>query len=275
MPSTYAHYRMGQEVRRQMKKKEKTIIENYLDLFQIGLHGPDILFYYHPLTDNSVNRVGFGLHEKSRYSFFERATKVVKEHGCDQAYLAYVYGVICHFALDVTCHGYVDEKIRMSGISHGEIEVEFDRELMVRDGFNPISHRLTNHIKSSSETANVIKDFYDGISETQVDKALKNMNFYNDLLLAPSRIKRNFIYALLKVSGNYKEMHGLIVNYKKNERCADSTQKLMELYETAKNLAVRLIQEYQTYMMGEADLDYIYNYTFGSKYVGEQGREEC
>lgn len=27
------------------------------------------------------------------------------------------------------CHGYIDEKIQASGVSHAEIEVEFDRML--------------------------------------------------------------------------------------------------------------------------------------------------
>lgn len=42
MPSTYAHYRMGQEVRNAINGNEKVIVEKYLDLFNIGLHGPDI-----------------------------------------------------------------------------------------------------------------------------------------------------------------------------------------------------------------------------------------
>lgn len=35
----------------------------------------------------------------------------------------------------------------------------------------------------------------------------------NHLLLAPSRLKRMLIYAILRLSGNYKEMHGLLVNF--------------------------------------------------------------
>ena len=32
--------------------------------------------------------------------------------------------------------GYIDEKIAKSGISHTEIEVEFDRNLMEKDGLD-------------------------------------------------------------------------------------------------------------------------------------------
>ena len=44
MPSTYAHYRMGQEVYHNLTGKPKQIIEKYKELYDIGLHGPDILF---------------------------------------------------------------------------------------------------------------------------------------------------------------------------------------------------------------------------------------
>ena len=58
MPSTYAHYRMGQEVYHNLTGKPKQIIEKYKELYDIGLHGPDILFYYKPLFANPVNQVG-------------------------------------------------------------------------------------------------------------------------------------------------------------------------------------------------------------------------
>lgn len=50
MPSTYAHYRMGQQVRTMLDGNEKKIVEKYPQLYLIGLHGPDILFYYKPLS---------------------------------------------------------------------------------------------------------------------------------------------------------------------------------------------------------------------------------
>lgn len=79
MPSTYAHYRMGQEVRNKVGEKEKEIIEAYPRLFLIGLHGPDILFYYKPLTVNSVNQTGYRIHEKTGRDFFINAARVIKK----------------------------------------------------------------------------------------------------------------------------------------------------------------------------------------------------
>lgn len=265
MPSTYAHYRMGQEVRNSLEKEDKKIVEEYPELFLIGLHGPDILFYYKPLFCNKINGIGYGMHGKSGKEFFANAAVVIKQHPENAAYLSYVYGFICHFALDEICHGYIDEKIAASGISHTEIEVEFDRMLMIKDGYDPIRHRLAEHIVPSMENAEIIQAFFDGADNVEVCRALKGMIKNNNLLIAPSKVKRLLIYALLTITGNYKEMHGLLVNYQKNPRCDDSTKKLWVLYQKAKELAVTLISEYRSYLEGGEKLNQIYNYTFGSQ----------
>lgn len=269
MPSTYAHYRMGQEVKNNLSEKEKKIIEAYPDLFLIGLHGPDILFYYKPLNNNPINQIGYKMHERPGREFFEKAAKIIIQNSGNAAYLSYVYGFICHFALDVSCHGYIDEKIAASGISHAEIEVEFDRMLMLKDGYDPIRRELTDHIIPSMESAKVIQAFFDGADSEQVLEALKGMIFYNNLLVAPSRAKRFLINSLLFVTGNYKEMHGLMVNFHENSLCGDSNRKLWELYNSAKKLAILLIYEYSSYLNGTRDLNPIYRYSFGSKPVEE------
>ena len=52
MPSTYAHYRFGQEVLKELPNDIKKIIIENKELYDIGLHGPDLLFYYLPLKNN-------------------------------------------------------------------------------------------------------------------------------------------------------------------------------------------------------------------------------
>ena len=269
MPSTYAHFRMGQEVRKALNGEEKSVVKKHPQLFLIGLHGPDILFYYNPLVSNRINRIGYETHRRAGKDFFERAAGVVKRHPENNAYLSYVYGAICHFALDVTCHGYIDEKIAASGISHTEIEVEFDRMLMERDGYDPVLHKLTNHIAPSAKNAVIIRQFFDGVSGEQIRRALKSMIFHNNLLIAPSGGKRLFINTLLTVTGNYKEMHGLVVNPDGNPECDDSTERLWSLYQEARGLAASLIHEYRGYLDGSARLNPIYNYSFGSKLIAE------
>lgn len=96
MPSTYAHYRMGQEVIKQVSSPARDIIMKHKQLYDIGLHGPDILFYYYPLVTNPVNAIGYGLHERSGKYFFGKATEIIETASDKEAALAYIYGFICH-----------------------------------------------------------------------------------------------------------------------------------------------------------------------------------
>ena len=50
MPTTYAHDRFGREVYEQLPANLKKIIRENKKLYLIGLHGPDIFFYYHPFS---------------------------------------------------------------------------------------------------------------------------------------------------------------------------------------------------------------------------------
>lgn len=265
MPSTYAHYRFGQSVYELLSDPEKTIIAGSRQLFDIGLHGPDILFYYKPFHSNAINRIGYAMHERSGQSIFREAGEVVLTQENRAPYLAYLYGFLCHFALDSFCHGYIDDKIHLSGISHTEIEVEFDRALMVRDGCDPVRHKLTSHIVPSQQSAAVISKFFAGTAESEVQEALRSMIFYNDLLVAPSPVKRGLICAVLACTGNYANMRGLLVNYRPNPACRDSCERLETLFDAAKEYAVQVIPSYARIVRGEAEFDERFRLTFGGR----------
>ena len=45
MPTTYTHDLFGKKVYRQLPEEIRKVIRENGNLFRIGLHGPDILFY--------------------------------------------------------------------------------------------------------------------------------------------------------------------------------------------------------------------------------------
>ena len=153
MPSTYAHYRMGQQVRQSLAGRQREVVEAWPELYLIGLHGPDILFYYKPLSANPVKTVGHALHERPGRSFFSHACRAVRESRQPEAALAYAYGLLNHFALDMSCHPYVNGLAAAGRLTHTEIEVEFDRSLMLADGLDPVTFVQTGHIHPTAENA--------------------------------------------------------------------------------------------------------------------------
>ena len=82
--------------------------------------------------------------------------------------------------------------------------------------------------------------------------------------------ERFLIDSVLKLTGNYKDLHGLVINYVSNKDCADSTKTLFDRYGQAKTQAVSLIHEYGEFSEGKEGLNPIYQYTFGSEKVEEE-----
>lgn len=266
MPTTYAHYRFGTQVRKSLAPEVESVISKYPDLFYFGVHGPDLLFYYNALSKNKVNRLGSRIHELPGRDFFMRAAKALKEFPEEkkEAAYSYLYGFLCHYILDVCCHGYIQEKIDASGITHSEIEAEMDREFLVLDGKDPVRQKLTGHLKPSLESAEIISPFFEDISVEEIRKTMKDMVMYLDLLVLPGKVKRGIVLFLLKLVGHYEGMHGLIINYEKNPDCADSTAKLLDLYEKAVGLAAEKINGFAELAKQGGSFDGVYEYNFSS-----------
>lgn len=70
MPTTYAHDLFGQKVYRQLPENMKKIIRENGELYRIGLHGPDIFFYYF-IFKNHVSGVGYRMHKEKAAAFFQ------------------------------------------------------------------------------------------------------------------------------------------------------------------------------------------------------------
>lgn len=263
MPSTYAHRRFGADVLAQLPYPLRRTLEQHRELYDMGLHGPDLLFYYKALQSNPVNRLGNAMHDQKGEVFFTRARSVVENtpEARRDAARAYALGFICHFALDSTCHPYVEQFVRSSGVSHCEIETEFDNALMREDGRDPMKFFTASHIHPSRENAEVVAPFYEGVTADEAYAAMKGMLMVHHLLQAANPLKRWVVLTGMRVAGKYEFMHGLVANPQPNPKCSQSSRELEALYQKAVPLAVRLITEYAA----GAPLDGAYQHTFGEE----------
>ena len=138
MPASYTHQQFGNQVLNKLENTTiKKIINDNLNLYNIGLQGPDILFFYQPLKKNPVNTLGNQLHQDIARAFFENAMKLLKEQPNEKS-LAYILGFINHFILDSECHGYIDKTMINREIGHFEIERDLDQRFMIlnHESFN-------------------------------------------------------------------------------------------------------------------------------------------
>lgn len=263
MPSAYAHRRFGANVLEHLPAEVSGRIQPYRQLYDIGLHGPDILFYYHAVKSNPVSRLGGQMHDQPGAAFFDPARRVVREAKNRDAALAYALGFICHFALDSTCHPFIERYTRESGVTHCEIETEFDNQLLRRDGEDPQRFYTASHIVASKENAAVIADFYPDVTPAQIETTLRWMRALLWFFVPTNPAKRGLVLGVMRLIGKWDGMHGLVPNKQPNPACAASGTRLDALYGQALPLAERLILEYIDGLETDAPLDTAYQHTFG------------
>ena len=267
MPSAYAHYRFGRQVCPLLGSKEQQTILRYPEPFLIGLHGPDIFFYHHPLASSALNRMGHRMHEEPGASFFIPAAKALAAMpaGNRQAGLSYLYGFLCHFALDSFCHPYVEAQVRRTGIAHMELEAEFDRRLMLHDGLEPLSHFPAGHIIPSVRNARLIAAFFEkeGGTPQEILRTLRSMLVCSRLLTAPHLPKRLAIETVFAASGKSASMRGVMIPLHADPACVRSNKRLGRLYRLALPAAADLIRSYRLYAEGKEGLNDLLLRPFG------------
>ncbi len=258
MPATYTHGVYGKKVLDALDDSIRTLIEKHRSLYDIGLSGPDILFFYKPLQSNSIKDIGYDMHDKPARNFFMKARKLIEESSDPEAALVYVLGFINHFVLDSTCHPMVNLAEKTTGVSHTEIESELDAYVMKENGLDHIRTSPCGHILTKKQDARIIAPFF-GISEQEVFEALKTLKLFLGVFVAPSELKRKLIFFVMKKTGMYNHYHGLVFNREANEKSFETVKQLRVSMDQAIDTSVKLILEYAKSLESDENLDERYD----------------
>lgn len=146
MPAFSTHYLFVREL---MDQIAAITPEIQLDAEAVyyGTQGPDVLFFHRILPTmpgKSCNPVGSRMHRANPNALFGamlRYARALPEVGRDQA-LSYIYGFLCHYALDRVAHPYIYAtqyriiKARhiwyLKGVVHNQVEYEIDMRMLSR-----------------------------------------------------------------------------------------------------------------------------------------------
>lgn len=180
MPTTYTHDLFGKKVYQNLPEEMQTIIRRNGNIFRIGLHGPDILFY--DLLSADTIDAGVKMHGEKPRAFFEQGMQCVRKTG-SEAMLAYLLGFACHYVLDAKCHPYVNELEANQVISHTAVEKELDRYLMIKTGYDPHRFYPANSIRPKHRYARVIHKLFPEITTEQIYKSLRCMKLLTRLMV--------------------------------------------------------------------------------------------
>lgn len=200
MPTTYAHWRFGDKCIRMLPDDLQNIILNNRAIFDYGVHGPDIFFYYNCLKHNEVNRYGSAMHDIPYKDTLAQIKENFKKTENKDMALSYLLGFTCHFTLDSYCHGFIEKVDETMPYSHGIIESQFDRYLLIKDGFNPVTKSVTDMFHPDKKMAKVISGLFNKFDEDIIYKTLKDQKLYLNLLKDNSDIKRFFLTTAMDIA---------------------------------------------------------------------------
>ena len=246
MPATYAHFKYGRLVYSRLPKEEREIIKESRDTraaYLIGLHGPDLLFYYRCLYFNRINKLGGKMHREEAAVFFEHGREVYRESG-DKVLLSYLFGFMCHFILDSECHPYINMYMGNHDVGHLGIETDFDRYLMEEDGLDPVCNDCTRHLRRNKAVSRAISSVMDDVSPEKIDECIRWFRFVIRFFQCPRKAKGRFLKGFCRLIGQKDSLGALVMTGVPDPECMNSRIFLRNRMEECVDTAAHEIDAY-------------------------------
>ena len=188
MPSITTHYIFANDVFDRLNKKEKEHLKNEMVLYNNFAQSHDYLYHYFGSIKNGkkIRKLGFiGHHQKTQDYLLNIVKEIIdKDLKNNGEAIAYLYGSITHYVLDVNCHPFIFYKTgvyrknekwtRKYNGEHSHIEKDIDAIFYERK-----YHKKYNHCKLNRD---IIKNpiFTEGLKEL-ITNVYKKTYDYDDL----------------------------------------------------------------------------------------------
>lgn len=172
MPASYAHHRFGRQVLKNLPNNERQCIQRFRRMYDAGLQGPDIFFYYNPYWKTAVGELGKTFHAMTGTDFFAAGGKAASS----EAARAYLYGLLGHYCLDSVCHPFVRQLDAAGEAKHVIFEAEFERFLLTLDGeAHPETYDMSRKLRLTRGECMTVADFYPGTTGGQISRSVRGM----------------------------------------------------------------------------------------------------
>lgn len=261
MPSIYAHYRFGAQLIPKLPPKAQRTVRRFRQLYDMGLHGPDIFYYQAVVMPGTGVMLRDKFHAQTGQVFFERVCRNVRLSPSEGA-LAYLYGVLAHYALDSLSHPFVGRMAQERKESRSAIETEFDRFLLDLDGKRPPhTQDLSAHMRLTPGECETVAAFYPHVSAGTVGKCVEHMAKVNHLLALPRGSRRQWVDKGIRVI--MPRVAGRMLPVHPNHSCSELNPSLMRLYDMAADRYPLLLEQIQAHLRRNAPLGADFSVPFG------------
>ncbi|MDR0999266.1 MAG: zinc dependent phospholipase C family protein [Clostridiales bacterium] len=217
MPGFITHYICGEAALKRLPAEIATIITDNREIYNVGCQGPDMFFYYIPgLLKKNMKNLGIDMHVSNVQTFLMGMADAAADADSytKPLLIAYLFGYLCHYALDYSAHPYVYYKagFRLDGdrspklrysVYHRRFETAVD-VLMLKmfSGQKPNDKKLWQLIKAEKDHAQVvaamvsaaINNAYDrSVSPKEVFNAIKHMVWVTRVLQSRRGRRKRFM----------------------------------------------------------------------------------
>lgn len=240
MPNYFAHLEFGRRVLDSLPLSLRKRVEVEKEAFFLGLYGPDPLFFS---PRRRVRQLGRSLHRQAVRPVAERLRQAM-EDGLPLSH-GYAAGFLCHFALDSACHPYVDTMASAGVVTHGQIEAELDRLLMLRVGLNPMEDTPMPPIPVAPELEQVLRAVYPGLSLRQFQTGYEMFGRASRLLtLAGGTGLRGLADRLARRYPACAPVRGMVLSKEPDPTCAQSSEDLHAILLSCVAPTVQVLEGY-------------------------------
>ncbi len=178
MPASFTHHLYGQELMPLLDEEIQTLILNHKVYYDIGLQGPDILYYNNPMINKTINKIGQKMHHETYDIFLKRAfTQIDKPEQ-----LAYLIGMSAHYLLDSRLHPYIIS-LSKKGYSHFYIEKEID--LYYKDLYPSLTFHVSEYYHNSKQIAKDINELIE-VGDKIIYQCIRHFNMINPFIYSSS-----------------------------------------------------------------------------------------
>ena len=209
MPSNVTHYIFAEEIKKDVASLVPGIRLSEAAFFY-GTHGPDILFSYRAWRmawgGRTLRETGSLLHHVSPSKMFALMKEYAEKEPCDrELVLSYIYGFICHYALDRNTHPliYAVQKEFTSAL-HRENELSFIVHNQIESNIDIIL--LKTRLGYSKPQFFNISDTFDP-NPYVIDEIASLLAYVVPQVIISDTDKKDFIYALRDIRTGQVALH--------------------------------------------------------------------
>lgn len=232
MPANYASYRFGAEALGRLPEKQQRPIQRFRRLYNGGLLGADLFFYFMPMVQTEVGELYHTYHSMTGREFFTQACDLLKQNPSEGG-TACLYGLLAHYCLSSQLSPLFREAMDQGNLNRTELEVELDRYLLCLDGKSPAhTQDVSPSFKMTRGECVTLSIFFPPATASNTHAAYRSMVFWNRRMTAK---KRTFAGMALKVSK--EAFRNQMMPDHANHKClhldsamADCYSRALELY---------------------------------------------